>query len=57
MVVHIGPYGLNTLDGMLEKAGKLPASNGRDWEEFQRGHIYVARRTIISFSNRPATRA
>ncbi len=42
VVVHIGPYGLNTLDRMLEKAGKLPASNARDWEEFKRGHIYVA---------------
>ena len=42
VVVHIGPYGLNTLDRLLAKAGKLPASIAKDWEEFQPGHIYVA---------------
>ncbi len=42
VVIHIGPYGLNTLSRMLEKAGKLPATTAKDWEEFRRGHIYVA---------------
>ncbi len=42
VVVHVGPYGLNMLDRILEKAGKLPASNANDWEKFERGHLYVA---------------
>lgn len=42
VVVHVGAYGPNTLDRILESAGRLPAANAKDWEEFKRGHVYVA---------------
>lgn len=42
IVQHIGPYGHGILPEILERAGRLPASNARDWEKFKPGHIYVA---------------
>ncbi|MBV9927446.1 MAG: chemotaxis protein CheB [Acidobacteria bacterium] len=42
IVLHIAPYGLGILPEILERAGPLPASNARDWEELRPGHIYVA---------------
>jgi two-component system chemotaxis response regulator CheB len=42
IVLHIAPYGLGILPEILERAGSLPASNARDWEQIMPGHIYVA---------------
>jgi two-component system, chemotaxis family, protein-glutamate methylesterase/glutaminase len=42
IVLHIAPYGLGILPEILERAGPLPASNARDWEQIRPGHIYVA---------------
>jgi len=39
---HIAPYSVGILPEILEHAGQLPASNARDWERIERGHIYVA---------------
>src|SRR3712207_8209634 len=42
IVLHTAPYGLGILPEILERAGPLPASNARDWEQIRPGHIYVA---------------
>jgi two-component system chemotaxis response regulator CheB len=42
VVLHTAPYGLGILPEILERAGNLPASNARDWERIEPGHIYVA---------------
>jgi two-component system, chemotaxis family, protein-glutamate methylesterase/glutaminase len=42
VTLHIAPYGAGLLPGILERAGALPASNAKDWEPIQHGHIYVA---------------
>ena len=42
VTLHVAPYSLGILPEILERAGELPASNARDWEEFEPGHIYVA---------------
>ncbi len=42
VVLHTAAYSENILPHLLERAGPLPASNARDWEEIKPGHIYVA---------------
>jgi len=42
VVLHTAPHGLGILPEILERAGPLPASNARDWEPIEPGHIYVA---------------
>ena len=42
IVLHIGANGLGILPQILEYSGPLPASNSRQGEAFQPGHIYVA---------------
>lgn len=42
VVLHVAPYGLGILPEILERAGPVPASNARDWERFEPGHIYIA---------------
>ncbi|MGV3773806.1 MAG: chemotaxis protein CheB [Verrucomicrobiales bacterium] len=42
VVVHTSSSSPNVLHKILANAGKLPASTGKDWEEFRPGHIYVA---------------
>jgi two-component system chemotaxis response regulator CheB len=42
VVLHIGPGGLGILPEILERAGRLPASNAKNWEMIRPGHIYVA---------------
>ena len=42
VVLHTAPHGLGILPEILERAGPLPASNAKDWEQFKPGHIYVA---------------
>lgn len=42
IALHVAPYSLGILPEILERAGRLPASNAKDWEEFRPGHIYVA---------------
>src|SRR5690242_6784168 len=42
VTLHVAPYSIGILPEILERAGRLPASNARDWEEFRQGHIYVA---------------
>ncbi|HEX8116560.1 MAG TPA: chemotaxis protein CheB, partial [Pyrinomonadaceae bacterium] len=42
VVLHTAPYGLGILPEILERAGPLPASNARDWEQLRPGHIYIA---------------
>ena len=42
VVLHTAAYSENVLPRLLERAGPLPASNARDWEEIRPGHIYVA---------------
>lgn len=42
IVLHTAPYSPGILPEILERAGPLPASNARDWEQISPGHIYVA---------------
>jgi two-component system, chemotaxis family, protein-glutamate methylesterase/glutaminase len=42
IVLHIGADGLGLLPEILEQAGCLPASNAKNGEVFEPGHIYVA---------------
>ncbi|MCA1816959.1 MAG: chemotaxis protein CheB [Acidobacteria bacterium] len=42
VVLHVAPYSLGILPEILEGAGPLPATNARDWERIEPGHIYVA---------------
>jgi two-component system chemotaxis response regulator CheB len=42
IVLHTAPYSLGILPEILGYAGRLPASNARDWEEIKPGHIYCA---------------
>ncbi len=42
ITLHVAPYSLGILPEILERAGPLPASNAKDWEHFERGHIYIA---------------
>lgn len=42
IVLHVAPYSLGILPEILERAGRLPASNARDWETIREGHIYIA---------------
>jgi two-component system chemotaxis response regulator CheB len=42
IVLHTAPYSPDILPEILERAGPLPASNARDWEQLSPGHIYVA---------------
>ena len=42
ITVHVAPYSLGILPEILERAGSLPASNAKDWEQTERGRIYVA---------------
>ncbi|HEV7890046.1 MAG TPA: chemotaxis protein CheB [Pyrinomonadaceae bacterium] len=42
ITLHVAPYSLGILPEILERAGPLPASNAEDWEQFERGRIYVA---------------
>jgi two-component system chemotaxis response regulator CheB len=42
VVLHVGPYGLNSLDQIISRAGPLPATNAVHGEKIQAGHIYIA---------------
>lgn len=42
VVLHVAPYSLGILPEILERAGPMPASNARDLEPIEPGHIYVA---------------
>src|SRR5919199_6607725 len=42
ITVHVAPYSLGILPEILERAGSLPASNAKDWEQIGQGRIYVA---------------
>jgi len=42
IVVHIPAEGTSRLPEILSHAGRLPASHGKDREEIQLGHIYIA---------------
>ena len=42
IVLHVAPYSLGILPEILERAGRLPAANARDWETIEQGRIYVA---------------
>ena len=42
ITLHVAPYSEGLLPEILSRAGPLPATNARDWEEFKSGHIYVA---------------
>lgn len=42
VVVHIGADGLGIVPDILQGAGRLPASNARNWETIRLGRIYVA---------------
>lgn len=42
VTLHVAPYSLGILPEILERAGPLPASNAKDWEQIETGHIYVA---------------
>ena len=42
VVVHTSPEGPGMLDGILARAGVLPATNARNHERLHPGHIYVA---------------
>jgi two-component system chemotaxis response regulator CheB len=42
IVLHVGAHGLGLLPEILHRAGPLPASNARDGQEIEAGHIYVA---------------
>lgn len=42
VVLHVAPYSLGILPEILERAGPLPASNAKEWEQVEPGRIYVA---------------
>jgi two-component system chemotaxis response regulator CheB len=42
VTLHVAPYSLGILPEILARAGELPASNAKDMEQFEPGHIYVA---------------
>lgn len=42
VTLHVAPYSLGILPEILERAGPLPAANAKDWEQIERGRIYVA---------------
>ncbi len=42
VVLHMGAHGLGILPDILNRVGRLPASNARDWDAIERGRIYVA---------------
>jgi two-component system chemotaxis response regulator CheB len=42
ITLHVAPYSLGILPEILEHAGRLPASNAKDWEQIEPGHIYIA---------------
>lgn len=42
VVMHISAHGKGLLPGILERAGRLPASHPENGETIERGHIYVA---------------
>jgi two-component system chemotaxis response regulator CheB len=42
VVLHTASYSIGILPEILERAGNLPASNAKDWEEIKPGHIYTA---------------
>jgi two-component system chemotaxis response regulator CheB len=42
VVLHVAPYSLGILPEILERAGSMPASNAKDMEQMEPGHIYVA---------------
>jgi two-component system chemotaxis response regulator CheB len=42
VVLHMSPAGTSVLHSILERAGALQASQPRDGERLERGHIYVA---------------
>jgi two-component system, chemotaxis family, protein-glutamate methylesterase/glutaminase len=42
ITLHVAPYGTSMLPEILERAGPLAASDGKDWEPIQHGRIYVA---------------
>jgi two-component system chemotaxis response regulator CheB len=42
IVLHVAPYSLGILPEILERAGSMPASNAKDMEQIEPGHIYVA---------------
>ena len=42
ITLHVAPFSLGILPEILERAGPLPASNARDWEQIEPGRIYVA---------------
>jgi two-component system chemotaxis response regulator CheB len=43
VVLHVPPYLKTILPGILGRCGALPASEARDGEPIEEGHIYVAR--------------
>ena len=42
VALHVAPYSIGILPEILERAGRLPASNAKDWEGIEQGRIYVA---------------
>lgn len=42
ITLHVAPYGTGILPEILARAGPLAASNAKDWEPIEHGHIYVA---------------
>jgi two-component system chemotaxis response regulator CheB len=42
IVLHTAPYSPGILPEILGRAGQLPASHARDWEQISPGRIYVA---------------
>jgi two-component system chemotaxis response regulator CheB len=42
ITLHVAPYSPGILPEILERAGALPACNGKDWEPIKHGRIYVA---------------
>lgn len=42
VTLHVAPYSLGILPEILERAGPLPVSNAKDWEQFEPGHVYIA---------------
>jgi two-component system, chemotaxis family, protein-glutamate methylesterase/glutaminase len=42
IVWHLSPEITGVLPNVLNKTGRLPATNARDFEEIKMGHIYVA---------------
>ena len=42
VVVHTAPDSPGVLDGIINKAGPLPAWEARDCERIKRGHVYIA---------------